>query len=83
MKSPRPLTRSTMATSTNGSSSVITATAASVGAKPNSRKPRIFTVMGISPGRARKIDRFTSVNEWMNANTAPATTPVLMSGSTT
>src|SRR6266508_343057 len=82
MKSPSPLTRSTIATRISGSKRVITDTAANVGAKPNSRKPRILTVIGTSPGRARKIDRFTSVNEWMNANTAPATTPLLISGNT-
>ena len=62
---------------------MITDTAASVGAKPNSRKPRIFTVIGISPGRARNSDRLTSVNEWTKANTAPATMPLLISGNTT
>jgi hypothetical protein len=42
-----------------GSRSVITDTAANVGAKPNSRKPRILTVIGISPGPCeenRQID---------------------------
>ena len=61
----------------------MTDTAASVGAKPNSRKPRIFTVIGTSPGRARKSDRLTSVNEWTKANTAPAMMPLLISGNTT
>ena len=49
----------------SGSSSVITDTAASVGAKPNSRKPRILTVIGISPG-PREENRQVHVGERMD-----------------
>ena len=53
------------------------------GAKPNSRKPRIATVSGRSPGRAMNSDRFTSSKLCTKAKIMPANTPGAASGSVT
>ena len=52
-------------------------TAASVGAKPNSRNPRIATVNGRSPGRAMNSDRFTSSKLCTKAKIMPASVPAI------
>ena len=62
---------------------VTTATAATAGSKRDSTWPRIAIGIGMFPGRPRKSEMGTSLNETMKEKTKPAKTPFLISGRVT